>query len=384
MSRHEKACISRNARQPDTPRSITRKLRYLPASKPLRTEYQYNNLMYTAASYLYETITGETFSESLQARFWKPLGMHRTVFGRDSQNLSGTATDIADGFYWNNQTKSYTQTPFIYGIEGQGAGEIVSCASEWALWIRAMMQKDSVLSAESKAQLFKPHITASNEPEEDSPAQSPFFYGMGWNIEYYRGEKVISHSGGIPGFTSFMAFLPKRNFGYVMYGNSGGMSNMSEIIQYRLMDDCLRIPETERVDWVERKRMDEQKEKEERKKDEESLFPDRPSTPKPMALPLSAYAGTYEHPAYGTLVFDVVEGQLRANAPDPTFPFRMALEHVSGDFFIAVLEHLPNEWDELTKLESEFRIGISGQVEKLGIDFLNEEDSEYVWFSRVQ
>lgn len=309
--------------------------------------------------------------------------MNRTVFGRDSLDLSGSSDDVADGFYWNKDINSYVKTPFIHGIEGQGAGEIVSCASDWALWIRAMLQKDSVLSADSKAQLFKPRIIASKEPEDDSPAQGPIWYGMGWNVEYYRGEKVVSHSGGIPGFTSFMAFLPKRNFGYVMYGNSRGMSEMSEIIHYRLMDDCLGVPKEERADWVERKRIDEQKDEEERKKDGESVFPDRPSTPKPMSLSLSAYAGVYENPAYGQYVFEVVEGQLRANVPEPTFPFKLALEHVSGEYFIAVLEQIPNEYGELTRLESEFQVGTSGKVKKLGIDFLNEEDSEYVWFSRL-
>lgn len=61
---------------------------------------------------------------------------------------------------------------------------------------------------------------------------------------------MIWHSGGLPGFGTVMAFLPKLQWGVDVMANSvGGGSTVEQVLMHRLMDDLLGVPEEERFDW---------------------------------------------------------------------------------------------------------------------------------------
>ena len=46
-------------------------------------------------------------------------------------------------------------------------------------------------------------------------------YAMGWNVQDYRGELLVSHAGSLNGFRTHVALLPKRNAGFVLMINAG-------------------------------------------------------------------------------------------------------------------------------------------------------------------
>lgn len=375
------ASMGHRAQRPDTPRSLVRKIRYFPPNKPIRSERQYSNEMYTAASCLVETLASQPFPEFLKAQFWTPLEMRQTGFGMD--HLEGIeASKIAKPMYWNEKSNSYDRLPFINGPEGQGAGEIKSTASDWAKWIRAMMNRTLAVSAESLDQLVTPRIIASEEPEADDPHESPRFEGMGWQIEYYRGQKMIGHGGSIPGFSSFMCWLPKSKFGFVMFGNSDGMGDAADVIAQRLIDDHLGVREAERADWAGHLRETVKKEKEENEQSVDEIYPGRPSQPLPPALSLEDYVGRYEHPAYEVLDLVLNEGMLFADASDRTFPFELRLAHVSGEYFVAHIQFVP-DMGESHAVKAQFDLGVDGRVAKLGVDFVDKEGSELVWFTKA-
>ena len=75
---HDAALLGETAAEPDTPRSVTRLLRDLPLNKPLRTEFQYSNIMFTVATHLVAVLSGESFDTFLKKRLWDPLGMKNT------------------------------------------------------------------------------------------------------------------------------------------------------------------------------------------------------------------------------------------------------------------------------------------------------------------
>lgn len=49
IPKYDDALMGEIVAYPDTPKTVTRKLRYLPVTKPIRTAYQYSNTMYTVA-----------------------------------------------------------------------------------------------------------------------------------------------------------------------------------------------------------------------------------------------------------------------------------------------------------------------------------------------
>jgi len=67
-------------------RELVERLAYLEPSATLRAKFQYNNLMYAAAGYLVEHLTGQSWEENVRRRIFHPLGMTNSNFSvRDSQ-----------------------------------------------------------------------------------------------------------------------------------------------------------------------------------------------------------------------------------------------------------------------------------------------------------
>jgi D-alanyl-D-alanine carboxypeptidase len=44
-------------------------------------------------------------------------------------------------------------------------------------------------------------------------------WGLGWTVEVSEGQRALSHSGGVPGFRSYMVIDPDRRVGAVMLAN---------------------------------------------------------------------------------------------------------------------------------------------------------------------
>lgn len=69
------------------------------------------------------------------------------------------------------------------------------------------------------------------------------------------------------------------------------------------------------------------------------LYPDLPHPRLPSSASPSSLAGAYYNPGYVTLHLEEKKHEnktiLTASMPDFSFPYRLELEHVSGDFWIA-------------------------------------------------
>ena len=67
----------------------------LRASAPVKTRWQYNNIAYSAASYLPEQLFGENFEDFVRDNIWRPLGMTDSFY--DIQAARAT-NRLASGF----------------------------------------------------------------------------------------------------------------------------------------------------------------------------------------------------------------------------------------------------------------------------------------------
>src|SRR5439155_1714181 len=70
------------------------------------------------------------------------------------------------------------------------------------------------------------------------PETNLLCYGLGWFLQDYRGEFVISHGGGIDGFRAHVALVPKAGLGIAILANQGGNA-MPEALKYSLIDQLL-------------------------------------------------------------------------------------------------------------------------------------------------
>jgi len=62
-------------------------------------------------------------------------------------------------------------------------------------------------------------------------------YAMGWVVDTYQGQPVLSHTGGTLGFASEVAFLPEADLGIVILTNGGqGAAGFNFAVQSRLLE----------------------------------------------------------------------------------------------------------------------------------------------------
>ena len=124
----------------------------------------------------------------------------------------------------------------------------------------------------------------------------------------------------------------------------------------------------------------------------EKLYPKIPTPPIKHALPLSDYRGTYVHPGYQSLTFNLelppwhIQGEatdkvLIANVTERTWPFSIELQHVSSEHFIAHL-HAGKGLVIKKRVKAEFRIGVDGKVDELGIAMEEGMPDHKFWFKK--
>ncbi|KAF1364492.1 beta-lactamase/transpeptidase-like protein [Lizonia empirigonia] len=347
---HDDAFYGQNAAQPDNAKTMTQNLRHLPFNKPLRTEYQYSNAMYTVATHLIETVTGETYSNFVKK---KDMG--------------------AAGYHWDKEKGEHIAIPSYAQPEGQGAGCVYSSVSDYARWVRALLQHSHPLSEASHKEMVKGRIIVPFEGNDALPLYGHSLYALGLIVESYRGHALIGHDGAFDGFKALMRYVPGHNWGVVMFGNSDDAFYVLQILFHQLMDELLEVPQATRTDWPMYWKKCEVDEEEEEEKENPELLP--PESSEPLPLPFDRFAGEYAHASYQTLTLAYKEGTLEADCTDKGMPFRLRFGHLSGNRFVVERE---NTLDKSTqKCQAEFDID-DGSIKGLGIPLCDGMKDELI------
>ena len=300
--------------------------------------------------------------------------MKNTYFGVEDVEKNGQLDQLAKGYRWD-EDDGYVDVAWTNQPEGSGAGEMISNVLEFAKFLRSMIRKTGPISEKGHEELVKPRIITEHEPK---PFMSYQLYALGWNIDTYQGETIIGHDGGVNGFACKMLYLPRLDWGLVVFGNTLDSWTANEKVCWALIDDLLNIPQEKRLN------QDENSKKyieEAAPKTREQLYPKLPDVSIPLSLPLSAYAGEYRDMGYGSLFISHLDGGLKIDATDRTWRFTLTFEHVSGEFF--VVELLDIDTLDVRRMRAEFRLDANGTVKNLGIGFLEGMKHPLIWFQRV-
>jgi Beta-lactamase/Domain of unknown function (DUF3471) len=343
---------------------------------PLRTTWQYSNVMYTVACHLIEARTGQLIGDFLRPRIWEPLKMTSTYYGLSDLKLHRGTENLSRGYRWDEEHSEYVEIAWPDQPESRGAGEMISTVHDYAEFLKCMMHQREPISASGHKELVKPRMLALGK-YETRPYMSQNCYALGWNVENYHGETVVNHGGGTSGFGCNMMYLPRLKFGIVVFGNSNTADTTNEKTSWALVDEFLGIPVEKRYDW-------DASAKEELANEHletvEELYPNLPDARIPLTVHLVAHAGDYTHPGYGTLTVEYKDSKLEVDATDRTWRFKMSLEHVSGEFFVAEKFDVDNHYKE--RIRAQFRLGADGTPRSLGVEFVEEMSDEMIWFQR--
>jgi CubicO group peptidase (beta-lactamase class C family) len=314
-------------------REIANRLRYIPLVTSFRDAYAYDNVLYLIAGEVIEAVSGMTWEEFIQKRILDVVGMTTsTVRHSDAEQAGNVATTHAriDG-------KVRPIKPFA-SDNTNPAGGINSNSDDMATWM--ITQLDSGRVAGGK-RLFPPRIAtllrqivvplATGTPARDlAPLRANFNgYALGFNVRDYRGLKMVTHTGGLPGYVSRVTMLPEQKIGVTVLTNqeSGAAFNT---ITYYVLDRLLNAP---KHDWLSAIKAQQARGDSAMKATDKNISTARNTASKP-SFPLSKYAGTYHDSWYGDIAI-AQEGEKLVMRFTKTPDLSGDLEYWQYDTFVA-------------------------------------------------
>ncbi len=347
------------------------RLQYFEPTRDFRTTWQYQNLMYATAGYLVEALSGQSWEEFTQQRILTPLDMTSTTFSvHESQHTSNFALPY-------RKVKDEIQlVDFFDRFQAFGpAGSINSNVVDMTKWLLCLLNKGKygetrIVSEAQFGQLVSPHIIAPAAPTLYAryPEIFDWTYGCGWFVTSYRGHRHVQHGGNIDGFSALVSFLPDDNIGMVALTNLDNFF-AHEVIIFNISDRLLGL---EAAPWQERFKQQVATLKKQIEMSKQENGADRvPDAPPSHAL--SAYAGEFEHPGFGTFAI-VQDGEhLKGIYNDLEYTFT----HHHYDVFMVAQERFD------ISLKGSFSTNLKGDIESFSIGLGVEPGTKPIVFLRA-
>ncbi|KAA1476004.1 beta-lactamase/transpeptidase-like protein [Dentipellis sp. KUC8613] len=277
----------------DSAKDVVRRMKYLRPAFELREKWSYNNLFYMLGAHLISKYTG-SYTQFVQDRIFDPLNMTSSTFSPGKAASSGKLTQT-----W---TTFGRRIPVWFTEENaelsSGPGGIISNIKDLEHWVRTLMNHGvdprtnrtiiprSVFDVVTTAQAIV--------HGEGSAVTSISGYGMGWGRSSYYGHDIIEHSGGIPGISTLVTFLPAEGLGFVILTNADTKSFTYNDLPQRIVRDVFGHSEHKPEDLVPQRAPHTTSSPE-----SSQLYPTR--NRQDSHIPLDAYAGTYGNAGYGSL-----------------------------------------------------------------------------------
>jgi CubicO group peptidase (beta-lactamase class C family) len=282
---------------------IMRRLRFIKPVTSFRTAYAYDNVLYLVAGQLIEAVSGESWEQFVTGHILRPVGMDSTTV------LHSAAGDTTGNVATTHAIVEGTLRPIapFTSDNTNPAGGLNSGAADMARWLVAQLDSGRVGTSRvwqqgTARQLWAivTPITPGEPPPELSAGRSSFSgYALGFGIRDYRGRKLVSHTGGLPGYVSRVAMLPDQKIGVAVLTNAESGAAF-DAIAWQVLDHYLGAPA---FDWLGgftrvMARRDSLYAAEVSRTSAARNADSRPS------LPLRAYAGRYVDAWYGDVTIE--------------------------------------------------------------------------------
>jgi len=171
---------------------------------PSGTGMLYSNAGYGLLAIAIEKVSGLSYAEFLQQRFFSPLGMTGTGSGREPAAM-------AHGYFCRGGQESCREGTGANLEKMAGFGGVYSTVDDMLRWTHALEQ-GTVLSAQSREEMFRDYGHG---------------YGFGWYLSEKMGRKLIWHTGsdGQAGYSSVVDIFPHERVTVIALTNNTGLSH---------------------------------------------------------------------------------------------------------------------------------------------------------------
>jgi CubicO group peptidase (beta-lactamase class C family) len=324
-----------------TRRETVERVAHLEPRTSFRSAYAYDNILYAVAGQLIEEVTGQSWEDFVRERVLRAGGMENATSESEDRfrianrshphaRLNGPLRGLGDQEVLDERDE--------LGRSAAPAGGLALSAEDMAAWLKIQLAHGALpdgrrLFSEEQAREMWAPVTAMPTPvlpESLKPAQPTYqSYALGWQVQDYRGHRIISHGGGVFGSITRVVMIPDLDVGFAIMLNSEE-SGMLLGLTYDLLDHYLDQPDfdwtTKWQDWFE-----------ERLEGGRQFLEQSAATPVDVgpSLDPERYAGRYRDAWYGDVV--VAEDPQGLTIDFTTTP-RMAgrLEHWQYDTFKTV------------------------------------------------
>jgi len=237
-----------------------RRLRYIKPATSFRSGYAYDNVLYMVAGQLIEAVTGQTWEDFVREHLFKPAGMDEST--TDEPGFFATSNRVQpharmDGGFRGIGTQEVLDERAGLGRTAAPAGGIASSAHDMGRWLSIQLAHGALpgsngqrlFSEDASREMWTPQQLMPISPLPAPVAEAtPQFssYALGWDVEDYRGVRIISHGGAVFGVQTMVVLVPDRQVGFSLQINSED-GVVLKGMTYELLDHYLGAPKR---DWV--------------------------------------------------------------------------------------------------------------------------------------
>ena len=179
--------------------------------------FSYQNSGPTIGGYLIEKIAGMPYEKFIKTRILNPLGMNRSTYNPRNANLmDNLAIELGDN------------APYRLTVDKPSGGMFTN-SLDMAKYLQMFLNEGKIdstkiLESEAIERMSTSTSTLSGQ------AGYEVGYGLGLWSDYFKGVKIIAHSGEQPGFGSYMALIPELDRAFFVASNSE-LSLLNTIIE---------------------------------------------------------------------------------------------------------------------------------------------------------
>jgi beta-lactamase class C len=238
--------LSRNAYDRDLEayvdyRTLTHKLANAPLQCQPGTCYAYQNVAFSLIGDVVFGATGTFYSEAVQRRLLKPLGMNDASLGLEG--IQSSARWAKPHVRGRRGWVSVMPKPTYYEVAP--AAGVNASASDMAQWLLAQTgHRPDVVPAPLLATLHSPLVETPSETRGSAWRRERLAsagYGLGWRVYDYAGYELVFHGGAVQGYRGVIAMLPGQDLGIAMMWN--GESSLPTGLLPTMLDRALGLPE---------------------------------------------------------------------------------------------------------------------------------------------
>lgn len=195
-------------------------MRDVPPTSAPGERFWYSNDGWKIVGACLEQVTGMRMYELIADRLFAPLGMRDSVAEIDESEYERTAVGYEPTRWDRPPQLRHTLSAATRIVSSSADGSIVSNVIDMSAYARLLIVRGDVPDGRAGRILSDSAFALLTDDGFDGGDGAPYAYGL-WQ-EDVDGHRWIAHTGGMVGYTAFLAVSPDDGLGFVLLQNGGG------------------------------------------------------------------------------------------------------------------------------------------------------------------